>query len=119
MVLRAASNVSFNIMHASAMGSPVMDELHRQGAQRCYDCRALLGYSSYDSDNDLEDSDKRLTRVQGCSIISTVFEMCADIFAQVILTKTLHHDSQTVALPQGIHSKLAPSDVARMRKFPG
>jgi hypothetical protein len=52
-------------MHASVMGSPVMDELRRQGEQRCYDRRAVLGYSNYDSDNDSEDSVKRLTRVLG------------------------------------------------------
>ena len=38
------------------MGSPVLDELLRQGKQRCYDRSALLGYSSHDSDNDSEDS---------------------------------------------------------------
>ena len=31
VVRRAASNVTFNVMHASVMGSPVMDELRCQG----------------------------------------------------------------------------------------
>ena len=88
MVRRAASNVAFNIVHASVMGSPAMDELRRQGQQRCYDRSALLGYSSSDSDNDLEDSVKRLP-VTVATIISTFFKMCADIFAQVTVTKTL------------------------------
>ncbi len=69
VVRRAAStgNVAFNIMHTSVMGSPIMDELRRQGEKRCYDRSALLGYSSYDSDNDSGDSVKRLTCVLGCS----------------------------------------------------
>ena len=46
-------------MHASVMGSPVMDALRYEASRRCYDRRALLGYSSYDSDNDLDDSAKR------------------------------------------------------------
>ena len=52
MVRRKASNVAFNIMHTSVMGSPVMDALRYDGSRRCYDRRALLGYSSYDSEND-------------------------------------------------------------------
>ena len=69
MVQRKASNVAFNIMHASVMGSPVMDALRYEGSRRCYDHSALLGNSSYDSDNDLdsEDSAKRLKRVLGDS----------------------------------------------------
>ena len=63
----AASNVAFNIMHASVMGSSVTDELRRQGQQRCLDRCTLLGYSRNNSDNDSEDSVKRLTRVLGCS----------------------------------------------------
>ena len=54
-VRRKASNVAFNIMHASVMGSPVMDMLRSggsDGTRRCSERRALLGYSSYDSDND-------------------------------------------------------------------
>jgi hypothetical protein len=68
-VRRAASNVAYNIMHASVMGSPVMDELRRQGAQQCNDGRALLGYSSYDSDDDdSRDSFKR--RAQPSTVAS-------------------------------------------------
>ena len=52
VVRRKASNVAFNIMHASVMGSPVMDMLRSDGTRRCSERRALLGYSSYDSDND-------------------------------------------------------------------
>ena len=59
MVRRKASNVAFNIMHKSVMGSPVMDALRYDGSRRCYDRRALLGYSSYDSDNY---SDKESTK---------------------------------------------------------
>ena len=69
MVRREASNVAFNIMHASVMalmGSPVMDALRYEGYRRCYDRRALLGYSSYDSDNDLnKESAKRWLGVPG------------------------------------------------------
>ena len=39
-------------MHASVLGSPVMDLLRNDGSRRCDERRALLGYSSYDSDND-------------------------------------------------------------------
>ena len=67
MVLRAASNVAFNIMHALVMGRPVMDALRYEGSRRCYDRRQVLGYSSYDSDNDSKDSAKRLKRVLGDS----------------------------------------------------
>ena len=67
MVRREASNVAFNIMHASFVGSPVLDALRYEGSRRCYDRHALLSYSSYDSDNDSEDSAKRLKRVLGDS----------------------------------------------------
>ncbi len=43
-------------MNEPVVGSPVMDELHRQGKERCLDPRALLGYSSYNSDNDSDHS---------------------------------------------------------------
>ena len=46
-------------MHASVLGSPVMDMLRDDGSRRCDERRALLGYSSYDSDND---SDKESTK---------------------------------------------------------
>ena len=60
LVQRKASNVAFNIMKASVMGSPVMDMLRDDGSRRCDERRALLGYSSYDSDNDSDkDSAKR------------------------------------------------------------
>ena len=53
LVLRKASNIALFIMHASVMGSPVMDALRCDGSRRCFDSRALLGlrvgYSSYDS----------------------------------------------------------------------
>ena len=65
MVRRKASNVAFNIMHTSVMGSPVMDAL-RYGSRRCYDRSTLLGYSSYDSDNDSDnESAKRWLGVPG------------------------------------------------------
>ena len=67
LVRRKASNVAFNIMHASVMGSPVMDALRYDGSRQCYDRSALLGYSSDDSDNDSEDSVKRVKRVLGDS----------------------------------------------------
>ena len=55
VVRRAASNVACNIMQASSvMGSPAMDMLRDEGYRRCDDRRALLGYSSYNSDNDSE-----------------------------------------------------------------
>ena len=68
VVLRAASNVACNIMQASSvMGSPVMDMLRDEGSRRCDDRRALLGYSSYDSDNDSEAASiKRRSLVLGC-----------------------------------------------------
>ena len=52
VIRRASSNVAFNILYASVMGNPVMDELSCEESRRCYDRCALLGYSSYDSDND-------------------------------------------------------------------
>ena len=55
----SSHNVAFNIMHASVLGSPVMDLLRNDGSRRCDERRALLGYSSYDSDND---SDKESTK---------------------------------------------------------
>ncbi len=36
MARRLASDVTFNIMKAPVVGSPVMDELHRQGKERCF-----------------------------------------------------------------------------------
>ena len=68
MVRRKASNVAFNIMHASAMGSPVMNKLRYDGSRRCYDRRELLGYSRYDSENDSDnESAKRWLGVPGDS----------------------------------------------------
>ncbi len=52
IVLRMRMTVAFNIMNAPVIGGPVMDELHRKAKVQCLDRRALLGYSSYDSDND-------------------------------------------------------------------
>ena len=67
VVRRAASNVACNIMQASVMGSPVMDMLRTEGSRRCDDRSALLGYSSYDSDNDSEAASiKRRSLVLGC-----------------------------------------------------
>ena len=68
VVRRAASNVACNIMQASSvMGSPAMDMLRDEGSRRCDDRRALLGYSSYDSDNDSEAASiKRRSLVLGC-----------------------------------------------------
>ena len=64
---RAASTVACNIMQASVVGSPVMDLLRNEGSRRCDDHRALLGYSSYDSDNDSEAASiKRRSLVLGC-----------------------------------------------------
>ena len=54
-------------MQASVMGSPVMDQLRHEGQRRRYDRRAVLGYSSYDSDNDSEAASiKRRSLVLGC-----------------------------------------------------
>ena len=62
-----------------------MEELRRQGQQRCKERRAFLGYASLDSDS--EDSIKRLTRVLGPSYVFGVMVICAEIldilFAQV------------------------------------
>ncbi len=56
---RLASDIAFNIMNAPVVGSPAMDELCQQGKERCLDHSALLGYSSYDSDNDSDHSVQR------------------------------------------------------------
>ncbi len=56
---RLASDIAFNIMNTPVIGSPVMDELRRQAKEHCLDRRALLGYSSYDSDNDSDRSVQR------------------------------------------------------------
>ncbi len=59
-----ASDVALNIMNGPLVGSPVMDELRRQGKERCFDRSALLGYSSYNLDND---SDHSVERKDGCA----------------------------------------------------
>ncbi len=60
MVLLLALDVAFYIMNTPAVGSPVMDELRRQRKELCcFDRSALLGYSSYDSDNDSDQSVQR------------------------------------------------------------
>jgi len=46
-------------MNAPVTGSPVMDELRRQAKEHCLDRRALLCYSSYDSDDDSDRSVQR------------------------------------------------------------
>ncbi len=51
-----ASDIAFNIINAPVIGSPVMDELRRQAKEQCLDRSTLLGYSSYDSDNDSDRS---------------------------------------------------------------
>jgi hypothetical protein len=56
---RLASDIKFNVMNAPGIGSPYMDELRRQAKEQCLDRRALLGYSSYDSDDDSNRSDQR------------------------------------------------------------
>lgn len=60
---RAAANVAFSIIRASVSTSPIMDELRPQGQQRCYERRALHGYSCLDLDS--EGSVARLSRVLG------------------------------------------------------
>ncbi len=47
------------MMNAPVIGSPVMDGLRRQAKKQCLDRRALLGYSSYDSDDDSNRSVQR------------------------------------------------------------
>ena len=88
VVRRKASNVAFNIMHTSVMGSPVMDALRYDGSRRCYDRRTLIGYSSYDSEM------IRTTNLPSAgwaslvrANISTVINTCADIFVQLISTQ--------------------------------
>ncbi len=56
---RLASDVTFNIMNAPVVGSPVMDELRRQAKEQCLDRRALLSYSSHDSNDDSNRSVQR------------------------------------------------------------
>ena len=51
IVPRMRMTVAFNIMNTPVIGSPVMYELRRKAKEHCLDRRALLGYSSYDSDN--------------------------------------------------------------------
>jgi hypothetical protein len=47
------------MMNAPVIGSPVMDELSRQAKEQSLDRRALLSYSSYDSDDDSDRSVQR------------------------------------------------------------
>ncbi len=61
MARHLASDVAFNMINAPVAGSPVMEELCRQGKERCFDRWALLDYSSYDTDNDSNRSVKRKT----------------------------------------------------------
>ncbi len=56
---RLASDVTFNIMNAPIIGSPVMDALRQQAKEQCLDRSALLSYSSYDSDDDSDRSVQR------------------------------------------------------------
>jgi hypothetical protein len=69
-------------MNAPVVGSPVMDELSRQGRERCFDRSALLGYSSYYSDNDSDHSVQRKNgradrQVRGrmLRLVSLIFDM--------------------------------------------
>ena len=76
VVRRAASNVACNIMQASSvMGSPVMDMLRDEGSRRCDDRRALLGYSSYDSDNDSEAASIKRFNVKARQVSATIVYM--------------------------------------------
>ena len=76
VVRRAASNVACNIMQASSvMGSPVMDMLRVEGSRRCDDRRALLGYSSYDSDNDSEAASIKRFNVKARQVSATIVYM--------------------------------------------
>ena len=72
---RAASTVACNIMQASVVGSPVMDLLRVEGSRRCDDRRALLGYSSYDSDNDSEAASIKRFNVKARQVSATIVYM--------------------------------------------
>ena len=72
---RAASTVACNIMQASVVGSPVMDLLRVEGSRRCDDRRALLGYSSYDSDNDSEAASIKRFNVKARQVCATIVYM--------------------------------------------
>ena len=72
---RAASTVACNIMQASVVGSPVMDLLRTEGLRRCDDRRALLGYSSYDSDNDSEAASIKRFNVKARQVSATIVYM--------------------------------------------
>ena len=54
-----ASDVTFNIMNAPVIGSPVMDELRRQAKEQFLDRSALLGYTIYNPDDDSDRSVQR------------------------------------------------------------
>ena len=72
---RAASTVACNIMQASVVGSPVMDLLRVEGSRRCDDRRALLSYSSYDSDNDSEAASIKRFNVKARQVSATIVYM--------------------------------------------
>ena len=72
---RAASTIACNIMQASVVGSPVMDLLRVEGSRRCDDRRALLGYSSYDSDNDSEAASIKRFNVKARQVSATIVYM--------------------------------------------
>ena len=72
---RAASTVTCNIMQALVVGSPVMDLLRVEGSRRCDDRRALLGYSSYDSDNDSEAASIKRFNVKARQVSATIVYM--------------------------------------------
>ena len=72
---RAASTVACNILQASVVGSPVMDLLRVEGSRRCDDRRALLGYSSYDSDNDSEAASIKRFNVKARQVSATIVYM--------------------------------------------
>ena len=75
---------SLAIVRRSVLSSPVMEELRRQGQQRCKgQRRAHLGNARPDSDS--EDSVKRLSRVLGTCNVFPVVEMFMVLITDMVL----------------------------------
>ena len=100
-------------MNAPVTGSPVMDELRRQAKEHCLDRRTLLGYSSYDSDDDSDRSvqrkDARVDRadrkVRGRTwLIDSVFNIRLSSLVQA----ELYHSPSSRESPEKIYA--SPSE---------
>jgi hypothetical protein len=103
-------------MQASVVGSPVLDLLRVEGSRRCDDRRALLGYSSYDSDNDLEAASIKRFNGKARQVSATIVYMmvlkftwwCHTLDAQAAAKKAGYHSPTSMESPEKIYA--SPSE---------